>query len=166
MKDLITLKEDEEYKAQDYQSNGESCEISTSSTSKDTLIVIVKPAIADPGRTEMMRKCKKVRNAVILREREVRSEAEAEDEEECNLTVISDTEGTSISMTHTVTPPVENDKNIACKHLGIDPRLASLVTLYEAEDAEDTEILDKCAPARPEVPEDFVPRCGRESMSD
>ena len=100
----------------------------------------------------MSRKCNKVRNAVILKE-ERELEAEAEAEEECNLTVISDTDGTSISLNHT-----ENVTNNSCQHVGFDPKFASLVTLYEAED---TEVLDKCAPPRPEVPEDFVPRCGR-----
>ena len=108
----------------------------------------------------MILKCNKVRNAVSLREREVRSEVE--DAEECNLTVISDTDGTSISMKLTKLPSVENVKNNSCQYVGIDPKLASLVTLYsDTEDTEDTEVVDKCVPPRPEIPEDFVPQCGR-----
>ena len=125
------------------------------------MTVIVNPAITKPGRAEMIVKCNKVRNAVLLREREVRSEVE--DEEDCSLRVISDTEGTSITMKPTKLPSVENVKNNTCMNVvGIDPKLASIVTLYsDIEDTEDTEVVDKCAPPRPEIPEDFVPRCGR-----
>ena len=107
----------------------------------------------------MIRNCNKVMTAVMLKGRDMRFEAE--DDEECNLTVISDTDGTSISMNHTEIPPVENVKNNSCQHVGIDLKFASVVTLYDAEDTEDAEVQDKCAPPRPEVPEDFVPRCGR-----
>ena len=126
----------------------------------------MKPAITKPGTNEMRLKCGNVRSAVSLREEN--------DDEECDLTMISDTEETSISLTR----HVENVRPKPCKLVGIEPKLSSIVTLYSAdpEDTEDvvveknnniefpsqeTQPLDECAPPRPEIPADFVPRCGR-----
>ena len=121
----------------------------------------MKPAITNPGTNEMKLKCSKIRSAVTLRE----EDGEEDDEEECDLTMTSDTEGTSIS----VSSEVENVRARPCMlKLGIEPKLASLVTLYSETEGDTEDVIifpsqhqDECTPARPEVPEDFVPRCGR-----
>ena len=117
----------------------------------------------------MKLKCNKIRSAVTLREEDGEEDDEEDDEEECDLTMTSDTEGTSIS----VTSQVENIGPRPCMlKLGIEPKLASLVTLYSETEGDTEDVIvfpsqhqDECTPARPEVPEDFVPRCGRYSGS-
>ena len=127
----------------------------------------MKPAITTPGANEMRMKCSKVRSAVTLREEEEEEEEEDEEEEECDLTMISDTEETVISMSQ-----VKNVRIKPCKLVGIEPRLSSIVTLYSETETEEkntdivfpsqqTQPVDGCGPSRPEIPEDFVPRCGR-----
>ena len=103
MKKVIILKEEEEYEYDNHDEDCEITEISTDSSSDDTKVT-VKPPISKPGKNETKVKCSSIRSVVSLKNEDEYSEYVADDE--CDVTIESDTEVTSITMKPS--PPVSN----------------------------------------------------------
>ena len=151
LRELIDLKDPDED-----DDDNEECNVG----SKDTTL-IVKPAITKPGKDHIKVRCKTLQNVVSLYD--VDSEEtfrDLKEDEECHISIESDNDVTTLNMKSGQSSEVENPCN---SYPDIDPKLSKLVTLYDS-------LEDDCysVPTHtikhnvlPEVPADFVPRCGR-----
>ena len=162
-----TLRELIDLKDLDDDNDNEECKVE----SQDTTIT-VKPAITKPGKEQAKAKCKTLKNVVTLYD-VFSEETFPEEDEECHISIESDSDRTTINMK----PGQSSEPNLGQEdeeilnevdnpcdsYPDIDPKLSKLVTLYDS-------LEDDCysAPTQtppvvvpPEVPADFVPRCGR-----